>query len=326
MIIVKKTFCLYLTLIMLGYSCVAMKNINSGKSQIISNSEWRTQDNKTFKYRSWAKNENPKAIIIAVHGLSGASSDFEPLGAYFQNKDFNIYAVNERGQGNDPDKNNRGDIKDYKNWIDDLDNFTHLISEKNKNVPVFYYAESLGALITGNLLIEKKPQNIKGVIFASPVIKLEGEIPWWQNLIFRTMLLIKPDQKISFSDLSKNDKVKPDKEKQRVTRNDQYQESLSKMPHYIDSFTLRFLKNVGAMIENINNHADKINQNLLIVYAGKDIFTKPQYIDNFFQKIGSDNKEKILFPQSYHLLLHDSDKDEVLKNIEVWLNKSLEHL
>lgn len=315
----KKISLIILSVFISGCMNIKSANVND-KSMIISDNQWLTKDQKTFKYKSWVKSSDPKAVIIAVHGISGASSDFDPLGQYFENKNFNIYAVDERGQGNDPDKLRRGDIDSYKLWVNDLYDFTELVSKKNPNKPIFYYAESLGVLITGNMLLEKKVDNLKGVIFASPVIKLEGEISWWQNLLFKAMILIKPTHKISFSDF---DNGNTDKEKQRISRDNQYQESLTKMPHYLDGFTLRFLQNIMIMMENINKNTNQLNQNILILYAGKDIFTKPVYIDSFFEKIASNQKEKILFPESYHLLLHDYDKDKVLSYLENWLNKEL---
>jgi hypothetical protein len=44
---------------------------------------WMSRDGETFAYTVWpAQGERvaPRAVIVAVHGLSGAASDFEPFG------------------------------------------------------------------------------------------------------------------------------------------------------------------------------------------------------------------------------------------------------
>ena len=48
-------------------------------------------------------------------------------------------------------------------------------------------------------------------------------------------------------------------------------------------------------------------------------------MEEFIARLGSRDKESELFPDSYHLLLHDFDKAQALARIESWLRGRLEH-
>ena len=45
---------------------------------------WTAPDGEAFPYSLWEAGPSARAIIIAVHGLSGAALDFEPLGHHIR--------------------------------------------------------------------------------------------------------------------------------------------------------------------------------------------------------------------------------------------------
>ncbi|MDH3600801.1 MAG: lysophospholipase [Candidatus Tectomicrobia bacterium] len=69
--------------------------------------------------------------------------------------------------------------------------------------------------------------------------------------------------------------------------------------------------------------AQKLSVPALVLYAGHDAFVTPDAVEPFFDRIASTDKEKYLFPDSYHLLLHDDDHDIVLEHIKAWISQQL---
>ena len=113
--------------------------------------EWTARDGKTLPCKYWpGEPRNPKGVIICVHGLSGAASDFWPVGESFPQKGYAVYGLQLRGQGNDPDVRRRGDIRSASQWQQDLLDFTALVSRRHSGIPVYWFGESLGALIAIN--------------------------------------------------------------------------------------------------------------------------------------------------------------------------------
>jgi acylglycerol lipase len=59
----------------------------SGVRPVLNKTEWVSHDGKTMPWQSWAvpAGTKPRGVVIAVHGLSGAKSDFWYLGQELPN-------------------------------------------------------------------------------------------------------------------------------------------------------------------------------------------------------------------------------------------------
>ena len=91
-------------------------------------------------YQNWqpAPGTAIRGIVIAVHGLSGATSDFWFIGDTLPKQGFIVYAYDLRGQGHDPVVSDRGDIQSAKQWLRDLETFHLLVKRKHPKNPVFF--------------------------------------------------------------------------------------------------------------------------------------------------------------------------------------------
>src|SRR5277367_4657916 len=90
--------------------------------------EWTAPDGECFPYSVWeSETQPPRAIIVAVHGLSGAALDYEPLANHLIGDGITTYALELRGQGNDPVTERRGDLASLEQWFADLRAFFALV-------------------------------------------------------------------------------------------------------------------------------------------------------------------------------------------------------
>ena len=73
---------------------------------------WTTFDGKQMPWKEWKvpSGIETKTVVIAIHGLSGAASDFWLLGERLPPQGIAVYGYELRGQGTDPDTVRRGDI------------------------------------------------------------------------------------------------------------------------------------------------------------------------------------------------------------------------
>ena len=128
-------------------ACSSIKPM-SGRAVLCAD-DWVSYDGKTMPWKSWPAPDGvtTKGVVIAVHGLSGAKSDFWYLGDQLPKRGYAVYAYDLRGQGNDPVVVERGDISGEKVWQRDLATFHALVKRRHPKKPVFWYGESLGSLI-----------------------------------------------------------------------------------------------------------------------------------------------------------------------------------
>jgi alpha-beta hydrolase superfamily lysophospholipase len=284
--------------------------------------QWTAPDGETFAYSAWGANletaQLARAVVVAVHGLSGAAIDYEPLGSHLARHGIVTFAIELRGQGNDPVSKRRGDLAHFEDWFSDLHAFFALVRARHPDTQIFYYGESMGAAILTRFLAQAaRPDLPAGLILASPVIAVPGNPSWWRRLVFRLCYIFTPTRRIDVAKYTK--RVNEDDPAHWVTRDAAHRHWIKTAPHRITSFTFRFFKNLFDLMSGCLDAAPRVTVPVLVVYAANDVFITPANVEKFFVRLGSREKELCLFPESYHLLLHDHDRDQALERIESWL-------
>jgi len=288
--------------------------------------EWQAHDGETFPYALWdtglPPDQRPRAVVIAVHGLSGAALDFEPLGTHLAPHRVITYAIDLRGQGNDTQVNRRGDLVQIEDWYRDLRTFFSFVRLRHPDAQIYYYGESMGAaLLTRFVAQASEPDLPAGLILASPVVMLEQKQPWWREQLIRFFLWVRPTHRIDVTKFTKRDSDDPSK---WVTRDEAHRRWFETAPHRVTRFTIRFFKCLFDLINGCFEAAPQIKVPVLVLYAAHDVFIPSVRIEEFFARLGSREKELHFFPESYHLLLHDHDKAQVLDRIEAWLLRRID--
>jgi acylglycerol lipase len=282
---------------------------------------WVAADGETFSFSLWQAEESPRAVVVAVHGLSGAALDYEPLGNHLAKLGMTTYALELRGQGNDPEPKRRGDLARLEDWYTDLSSFLAFVRSRHPGCPIYYYGESMGAAILTRFLAQADAADLPaGVMLASPVVVIPEVPKWWMLLLFRFFLLVWPTYRLNFRKAIELEKNNPAK---WVTRDEAHRRWFDTASHKLDSYTVRFFRCLFELIGGCVDAAPGVRVPALVIYAANDVFIPPVQVERFFAQLGSADKEIQFFPESYHLLLHDYDKTEVLGKIEDWLLRHL---
>lgn len=284
-------------------------------------SQWTSSDGDKFNYTCWSANKvgavQPNLVLIAVHGLGGSANDFDPLGNHLAHKNIISYAYEMRTQGNDPQAKRRGDLIDWRILTNDLKEFCDYVYTLHPNATYILAGESMGAVIAINTCAsENNLHGIDGLILFTPVTELDIHFWRWQIRIWQLLTKIIPRIKFPPEWFNKDKDLST-----RVSSDDEYEKYLEEAPHRIKCFTLRFYYNLYNMIENCSLAASKVNLPVLLLYAGKDIFIKADRVESFFARLNSTDKEKHLYPEAFHLLLHDTNTPVVLSAVENWIGR-----
>ena len=276
-------------------------------------------DHSHFPFRKWLPldGSEPSIIVIGLHGISGASQDFQNLGTHLQEsmQGAAVYAPELRGQGNDPVTSRRGDIQSREDWINDLQTFTRLVRQQHPQACIIWHGESMGALIAlhGLASFPDKRSGCNGLILSSPIVGTHREVPSWKRNILRLASGLFPRIKISLETLGGKDEV-------LVTNDSVHQEQSATNPYHVPAFTLRLLNTLGGMIESSPQCAKTISLPVLILHGGHDIFSRPDAVQAFSEQFSQSNGvRRNFYPESYHLLLYGHERDRILSDISEWI-------
>lgn len=284
---------------------------------------WRSFDGKEMPWRHHdVPSGHPvRAIVITVHGLSGASSDFWPIGKAWPPRGIAVYGMELRGQGNDPNLKKRGDIRSAKIWQRDLLEFHKLVSAQHPGVPVYWYTESLGALIALHAANHAKREGVwppAGIVFSSPAADLRMNLGTGRMLLLRSASTVMPLKMVNLEQLAgvKDSDI-------RVTQGTTHEAQMAKTPHYVSKFSLRLLDEVYTMMIEGPDALRDLRMPVLVLASPNDVIASPKQIQKFYDEIGSRDKALHWYRQSYHLLLHDVQREEVLRDATTWLDTHL---
>lgn len=280
-------------------------------------------DHDQFTYLKWSNSISPSKVVIAVHGINGAAKDFDGLASYLikhgeTSDGITIYAPETRGQGNDPNINRRGDIHSKEEWLKDLCTFSKMIKSAHPNAEMIWCGESMGSLIvtyTYNQLMDANLKPDKFILLA-PVVSLAPHLSAWKLKLAILLSNVLPRYKVSLNLFSGDKAVK-------VTQgSENHDEQAATNSYFIEKFTLRLLATLGILISQMNSAAEKIQIPIMVINGGRDYFTSPEYTKKFYASIPYSNlNQHVYFPESYHLLMYDNNREEIFDQISRWLSR-----
>lgn len=274
----------------------------------------------TFGFRKWVSaRSKPDVVIIGIHGFCGASIDYENLGKDLLTNQPRtaLYAYEVRGQGSDPLKERRGDIDEPALWYRDLMSFTRLVRNRHPDARIVWMGESMGGLIAAHTWQQEavKHPPCDALILSSPVVKIRSDVPGWKKEVLKLAAATVPTGRISVEALSGGQSV-------QMTHTSTHSEQAETNAWNIDEHTFRLLASLGNHIETMNACAESFRVPVLVLHGGKDFFTEDSAVREFMSHIPKRTPKTLLYyPDAYHLLMYDTRKEEVIRDIEHWLTR-----
>ena len=275
--------------------------------------EWNGHDGERFPGLVWEAGEEPQANVLCIHGLSGAAADFGPLGRRLSARGVTVWAINLRGQGNDPDHRRRGHFLDPREWRADLAAFAEAHLDGR---PLHLVGESMGSLVSVDAVANGalRPERL---VLSVPVTETRAPVPPWMVGLLRAACNFAPRFKLSPLRFVHGKTSIP-----RLTSDDAYMAYLQNIPHRVGGFTLEFLARFHDLMQEAQQCAGRVEAPTLMLSAGRDVFIRPEQSRAFFERLAAPQKEYVFYPDSHHLLWHDVDTDDVLDRITRWIAMS----
>ncbi len=265
-----------------------------------------TDEKSGIMYRCW-RGAAPRAIVLLVHGLGGHCSRWEFLARYLQQNGIAGYALELRGFGQTPGL--PGDVDSFETYFADIRSLHGLITRDFPGKKVFLLGESLGGLLAFTMAI-KHPGFFNGLICIAPA--------------FLSRLKFSPAQYVQvFSALC----YAPRKQfivpfnSQMCTRDVAYQRIMDQDNREHRLASARFLVNILTAQFYANRVKTKLAVPALFLFGGNDVLVKTGAIRAVFDGLKVVDKKIIEYPQMYHALSIDLEREKVFADIAGWTEK-----
>jgi acylglycerol lipase len=269
------------------------------------NSNIQTDTNANILYRKWST-PDPETIVLLIHGIGAHSFRWLPMAEYLANNNISSYAIELKGFGET--KELKGHIDSFGTYYKDIATLADIIRVENPLKKIFLIGESMGGLIAYNAA-NLHPEMIDGLICISPAFLNRMKISILGYLKIFLPLLYNP-----------RNIVKLPIDSGMITKDETYREKIEADPLETRTVTSNLLKElVVAQVKAITGKP-KFAEDILFLLAGKDKVVDTGTSEKIFSKQIPSNKKLIEYPEMYHALSIDMNRDAVFKDIVDWLN------
>jgi alpha-beta hydrolase superfamily lysophospholipase len=260
-------------------------------------------------YQTWQPQPSRlKAIIAIVHGLGAHSSLFHTAVQHLVPRGYAIYAFDLRGHGRSPGQ--RGHINTWAEFREDLRTFLDRIRQRGPGCACFVWGHSLGAVIALDYAL-RFPDSLQGIIATAPALG-KIKVPLHKILMGRMLSRIWPRFSLKVG-------LKP---KER-DRNSPLLAMMRADPLRHEYGSARLATEFFATMKWVQRHAAELQVPLLILHGSVDQIIPPEGSWEFFQQVTFADKERYEYAGDYHDLHTDLNYQDVLSDLENWLERHL---
>ncbi len=257
--------------------------------------------------RHWPPEGPPRAVVVICHGLNSHSGQYGWAAERLAAAGFATYALDLRGRGRS--EGERFYVDSVDDYVADLAELVSLAKSREGPLPVFLLGHSAGGVVSCIYTIDH-PGQLAGFICESFAFQVPA-----------------PD--IALTLLKGLSHVVP-----RAHVLSLKNEDFSRDPQVVAAMNADPLiagesqpaQTVAALVradERLKEEFAKITLPLLILHGTADKATRPSGSQAFFEAAGSADKALKLYDGHFHDLLSDLGKEQVMADIQGWLEARL---
>lgn len=259
----------------------------------------KTRD-KDLYYQFWVPEEQPRALILIIHGLTGHSGRYSHFVNHFTQEGYAVFGIDLPGHGRSFGK--KVFVKSFDTFRDTLKEAIYRVKRLYPNKPLFVLGHSMGGLITSEYLTHES-ELIDGAILSCPSIKTTKPISPIKYLLGLFMSFVHPTYHLL--------KLNTKSCKSLRDSDDPYL--------YRGKITARLSVELLKAMKRVKQRAKKISTPMLILQCCEDEMVSPAGAQALYRHIQSEDKTFHLYNNESHEILGKSDDNPAFKDLSHWL-------
>lgn len=267
-------------------------------------------------YQSWQPVKVEKkvggvkpAALIFIHGMAEHSDRYRSPIQYFNRRGYAVYAMDLRGHGNSGGR--RSYAESMSELLEDIRLFMQFVKKHERGKKIFLVGHSFGGQLVLNFGA-KHPEGLAGILVSSPNVSLRVRIPLIKRLAAPVLSRIAP--KLALGNELDPSFISRDKAVVEDYRNDKRIQR---------KITARLADIVLENHLNIMDLAKSFHVPAYLMHAGDDAICSPEGTRRFYENIPIRDKKFKVYEGFYHELFNEIGRDQVFRDMELWILKRL---
>ena len=269
------------------------------------------RDGARLPLREWAaEGDAPKAVIIALHGMSDYSNAFDGPGREWAWRGITTLAIDQRGFGR---TENPGLWAGSEVMRHDLDDFAAAAHVRFPGVKIFALGESMGGAVLLTALASPEPPAIDGAILISPAVWSRSDMPMPYRVALFLVARLAPGIILTNSAASHVVTVVPSDNVPMLI-------ALGRDPLFQKKTRADTLYGLVNLMDEARDAAGQIKTAppILFLHGAKDQVIPPKSADAAIAALGG-HAEAREYANGYHMLLRDLEGPKVQDDVADWV-------
>lgn len=244
------------------------------------------------------------ADIVLTHGLGEFCGRYGHVAAALAARGLRLWTYDLRGHGRSGGR--RGDASEYRLLVEDLQS---IINHARKDSTVlFVMGHSLGGQITLSYLLEHGADGLRGAVITSPWLRLAFVPPRWRVLLAKAAMYF-------FPGLSQ----RTPSEATQLSRDMEHLASMQDLELCHDRISGRLFFSIEKAGAEALERASELTLPILLIHGGEDLVTCRKATELFHERLRSEDKTLIIYPEARHETHNDLCRERVLADIRDWI-------
>ena len=254
--------------------------------------------------RSWQPEQAPRAVVAIVPGFNSHSGYYTWVAQQFTTAGLAVYAVDLRGRGaSDGERFYVDNIADY---VSDVHDMVKLAKSREPGLPLFLLGHSAGGVVSCVYTLEHQ-EELTGLVCEDFAFKVP--VPEVALSVFKGLSHVAPHAHVF---KLKNEDFSHDPAAVKMMNEDPLIAG--------ESQPLQTLAEMVRADERLEREFPLITLPVLILHGTLDKITKPSGSQFFYDTAGSTDKTLKLYEGHFHDLLNDTGKEQVMADIQSWID------
>jgi alpha-beta hydrolase superfamily lysophospholipase len=267
-----------------------------------------SHDGMELFYQHWWNDPTARGVVVMVHGLGGHSGLFDNIVTALAPAGFHLYALDLRGNGRSPGR--RGYVNSWSELRGDVGAFLNFIRQSQPDLPQFVLGHSVGGAVVLDYVM-RHPAGLQGTIISNPTLGAVGISPL-RFAIARLLSQLWPTFSLSTGVAGNTG-----------ARDPALCAAYAADPLRHATGSARLATEYMATADWIQTHAADLQVPLLMLQSGADRVSLPAGSRRFFEQVTFPDKTWREYPESYHEIYDDHDRQVVLNDLNNWLQAHL---
>ena len=259
-------------------------------------------DGAVLGLQSWQA-DNPRAVIVALHGMNDYSQMFAGPAAYWADEGFTTYAIDQRGFGRSP---NFGYWIGEETMIADLRAAISAARTKHPGLPVFALGHSMGA---GVILAAQaqSPLGADGIVLAAPGVWGGKALPVPYRLASNIAAAFAPGKTLT-----------GERADRQATDNIDILREMYADPLVIKETRVDAVLGVTRVMGSAYGGAKHVSGDILFLMGEKDEIIPLKAMEKTAMRLSGDVTFR-RYPEGWHMLFRDLQAQHVWRDVAGWI-------